>query len=128
MKDTSKVYFNINGFSLKNIIEIAFNKPTPKWTQDAEDIFGDHENILAPSKKAVFTITVRRGTDDDRTLKTMEISNVEGAGTYNDKSGTRVCNVTFDKAVVMNNDRTNNRTENTVQYIINASIVTEVII
>lgn len=125
MKDMSKVYFNLNGFSLKNITELSWNKPTTKWTQDEEDIYGEHENVYAGSKKLVITITVRHGTDDDRTLKLGEVSNIEGAGTLNDSRGSVTHNITFDKAVIMNNDRTYNRTENTTQYIINARILTE---
>lgn len=128
MKDMADVYLNLNGFSLKNITEISWNRPTPKWTQDDEDLYGEHENVYAGSKKLVITVTVRTKTDDDRTLKTMEISNLEGVGTLNDKRGRTTHNITFDKAVVMNNDRNFNRSDNTTQYIINASIVTEVMI
>lgn len=125
MKDMSKVYLNLNGVSLKNITEISWNKPTPKWTQDDEDIYGEHENVYAGSRKLVITVTVRNNTDDSRNLKLFEIGNVEGVGTLNDSRGKTKENIAFDKAVVMNNDKTYNRTDNTTQYIINASIITE---
>lgn len=127
-KDMSRVYFNLNGFSLKNIREIAWNKPTDPWTQDDEDLYGEHENILANSSKIVFTITIRPGTDDERTLKTMEISKIEGAGAFIDKRTGIAQNIAFDKAVVSNNDKNYTRTENTVQYIVKASVIGDVII
>ena len=34
MKDMSKVFFMLNGYTFKNITEISWNKPTPKWEQD----------------------------------------------------------------------------------------------
>lgn len=128
MKDMSKIYFNLNGFSLKNLKEIGWNKPTDPWTQDDEDLYGEHENILSDSKKIVFTLTVRTGSDDERTLKTTEISRVEGAGTLIDKRTGKTQTIAFDKAVVSNNDKNYTRAENTVQFIVKASVITDVII
>lgn len=128
MKDMSKVFFMINGYSLKNIKEFTYNKPTDPWTQDDEDIYGEHENVYAASKKIVFEITVRTGTDDDKILKTLEIAKTENVGTMKDSRGKNTNTIAFDKAVVSNLDRTYNRSENTVKYTIKASVVTDVMI
>lgn len=128
MKDMSKVFFNINGYSLKNLTEFNWNKPTEEWTQDNEDIYNQHENVYAGSNKLVFTLTVRTGTDDDAFLKNLEILKSEYIGTMQDGRGKRKHTVPFEMAVVMNNDRNYNRSANTVQYKILASRVAEVMI
>ena len=53
-------------------------------------------------------------------------TNTEGAGSINDSRGQKNELIAFDKAVVMRNDKTYNRSENTTAYTINASVVGEV--
>lgn len=126
MKDMSKVYLMLNGYTFKNITEISWNKPTPKWEQDDEDIYGEHENVYAPSKKLVITVTLRNNTEDITIMNGFMKTNTEGAGSINDKRGNKNELIAFDKAVVMRNDKTYNRTENTTAYTINASTVSEI--
>lgn len=126
MKDLSKVFLMLNGYTLKNIKEISWNKPTEKWIQDDEDIYGEHENVYAPTKKLVITVTIRNNTEDAMTMNTFVKTNVEGAGSLSDTRGNNNESIIFDKAVVMRNDKTYNRSENTTQYIINASVVAEI--
>lgn len=126
MKDMSKVMFMLNGYTFKNPTEISWNKPTPKWTQDDEDLYGEHENVYAPSKKLIITLTVRNNTEDMLMLNSFMKTNIEGAGTINDKRGSKNEIISFDKAVVLRNDKTYNRSENTTAYTINASVVSEI--
>lgn len=126
MKDMSKVFFMLNGYTFKNIAEISWNKPTPKWEQDDEDIYGEHENVYAPSKKLVITLTLRNNTEDMTVINGFMKTNTEGAGSINDSRGQKNELIAFDKAVVMRNDKTYNRSENTTAYTINASVVGEV--
>ena len=127
-KDMSKVFFNYNGFSLKNILEITWNKPTDPWTQDEEDLYGEHENIYAGSKKIVFTIKIRTNTDDERIMKAAELANLEGIGAVIDKRGSITENIPFDLGVVSILDKTYNKTENTVQILVKARVIADVMI
>lgn len=128
MFDSSKIYFVINGYTIKELREIGTNKPEDKWTQGATDIYGEHRNIYSPSKKIVFTITIPLGSEDEKRLKLMEMSNIEGIGTYTDKRTENVKNITFNKAVISNTDQTGNKTEDSVTYEIKASIITDAVI
>lgn len=124
MRDMSKFYFMLNGYSIKELRKIDYDTPEDKFTQSETDIYGNHENNFTPGSKIVFTLTVPTGMGDETVLDGFYNGAVEGAGTYIDKRGKNVNTIAFDKAVVSKKTKSIDRSTDTAEYTILAAVVT----
>lgn len=121
MKDMSKFFFILNGYSIKSLRSIEYDEPTNEFEQSDDDIYGEFENIYAPSKKLTFTLVVPAGEIDELTLDGIKAGKIESAGTYVDKRGSVANTIAFNKAIIQKKTKAINRTDDTVQYTIIAS-------
>lgn len=121
MKDMSKFFFNINGYSIKSLRSIDYDTPVNEFEQSEDDIYGEFDNIYAPSKKITFTLVVPAGDIDEFTLDAIRVGKIESVGTYMDKRGKVANTISFNKALIQKKTKPINRTDDTVQYTIIAS-------
>lgn len=128
MRDMSRFFFNINGYTIKSIRSINYDNPVNEFEQSDDDIYGEFENNYSPSKKIVFTLVVPAGQVDELNLDRMRATKTEGIGTYIDKRATNSNTIAFNKAIIQKKTKNIDRTSDTAEYTIIAARVTDVTI
>ena len=86
-KDPSKVYLNINGYTLKQIKSITRSSQDP-WKQEDPDLYGNSDNTRTNDPRTEFKVSVTRSKDDELFLYNAAEAGLELPFlTYQDKSG-----------------------------------------
>lgn len=86
-RDTSKVFLNINGYTLKNIKTLSITNQDP-WKQGDPDIYGNVVNEKTNDPRVEIKVGVTRGEEDELFLFNAAEAQLElPVATYKDGSG-----------------------------------------
>lgn len=124
MRDMSRFFFNIDGYSVKSIRSLSYDTPTNEFEQSEDDIYGEFENNYSPSKKIIFTLVVPIGEIDELTLDGIMATKIESVGAYIDKRSSNNNTIAFNKAIIQKKTKNIDRTTDTAEYTIIASRIT----
>lgn len=120
-KDMSKVFLNMNGYTVKSIRSLVPEDIGEQVVQSDDDIYGEFENLETPTKKIQFTLVVPAGDIDELTISGFMTAKLEMTGTFSDKRGSVVNTIAFNKARVQKKSKTIDRGTDAIEYIIIAS-------
>lgn len=120
-KDMSKVFLNLNGYTVKSIRSIVPEDIGEQVVQSDDDIYGEFENLETPTKKMQFTLVVPAGDVDELTISGFMTAKLEMTGTFSDKRGSVVNTIAFNKARVQKKSKTIDRGTDAIEYVIIAS-------
>lgn len=120
-KDMSKVFLNLNGYTVKSIRSIVPEDIGEQVLQSDDDIYGEFENLETPTKKMQFTLVVPAGDVDELTISGFMTAKLEMTGTFSDKRGSVVNTIAFNKARVQKKSKTIDRGTDAIEYVIIAS-------